>query len=700
MPPEKTTLTAAPRDRVLTWVLPLLPAMVALVLLVLSVFSAERIVADELERRASFRVEQASRLYADQLSRTIARRASEIQLLGEMARTDIPVQLWRDQMQRLKASSGSYVWIGVTDPYGQVEAATDGLLEGTSIASRGVFENGKEGAWFGNLHPPVALVEPLRTQGRPVPAELADIAMPLMDADGALRGVIATHLDARFFETLRQNVLGSADARRFLDLALVDGEGRVLLGQRPDMSDSEWRALLSEPPGPSRAVEDAQGEAYFVARSPVTPTDSALSTEWEVVGSQPLHAALAPVRQLERGLLIWGGLATLLLGIAGFAASRRLARPYNESEQVLREQGEVLSAVINSASDAVISVGMDGRITLFNPAAARIFGHPAEHMIGQPLDVLLPPMHRSHHLGYLQRFGESQATTRPMGVGRVTGLHANGQVLDLEASISQITVRGHKVLTAILRDVTERVRGERALAQTRLELSELTHRLLHQEKQTTRKLAQTLHDQLGQTLGAIRLSFDALYSLLPSNLTPKARERTLKLGEMIDTANAEVRQALVELRPPLLDESGLQVALENEVHARAPDADLVALQLKVEPSALDVRWPADVEYAAFMVAREALANAVMHAQASKVIVRVDGAPGWLRLSVTDDGKGLTPDLAAGRPGHLGIVGMRERALAIGARMEARGAPDSGTVISLTWEAKPEPSGAAVSSARP
>ena len=142
------------------------------------------------------------------------------------------------------------------------------------------------------------------------------------------------------------------------------------------------------------------------------------------------------------------------------------------------------------------------------------------------------------------------------------------------------------------------------------------------------------------------------------------------------------------------------MALQNEVQVRARDAERVAMRLKVEPSAADVRWPADVEYAAFMVAREALANAVMHAQASEVVVRVDGAPGWLRLSVADDGKGLTPDLAAGRPGHLGIVGMRERALAIGARMEAKGPPEGGTVISITWEAKPEGSASVTSHARP
>lgn len=685
--------TTAPRDRVLTWILPLLPAVAALALLILSLLSAEVIVAEELARRAGTRVEQTSQLYADQISRSLARRTVELQLLGEMARADIHTETWRDQMQRLKVSTNSYVWIGVTDEHGEVEVASDGLLEGVSIAHHGVFTNGRDGLWFGSLHPPAALRDPLRKRGLQQPDELADIAMPVYDTKGLTRGVIAAHLDARFFDQLRQQVLGPPEGRRALNLTLVDADGRVLIGERPSVTVSEWNVLLAGPEEKSFTVQDDKGQPYILSRVAIQPRDSELRTPWQVVGYQPLRAAVEPVRQLERSLLTLGGITTLLLGLAGFAVSRYLSRPYSQSEQHLHEQGEVLSAVINSASDAVISVDLAGRITLFNPAAARIFGHPASSMIGQPLDVLLPEMQRAQHLGHLQRFAESQTTTRPMGVGRVTGLRADGHTLDLEASISQITVRGHKVLTAILRDVTERVRAERAVAQYQLELSELTRRLLHQEKQTTRRLAQILHDQLGQTLGAIRLSFDALTGMIPLSLPDKAKERALKLGNMIDTANTEVRQVLVELRPPLLDELGLQAALENEVHTRTLDAEPVALQLKVAPTAAEVRWPADVEYAAFMVAREALANAVMHANASQVVVRLDGEAEWLHLQVTDDGKGLTPKMAAGRPGHLGIVGMRERALAIGARMEAKGLPKGGTVISLTWGIQPAaPSG--------
>lgn len=677
-------LRLIPGDRVLTWVLPLLPAAVAFLLLGPVLVLADRIVGNELERRAGQRVERSASALADEVSRMLARRTIEIDLLGVLARTDIKMQAWRTEMQRVKGTSDSYVWIGVTDASGVVQVATDGLLEGESIATRPMFTQGRNGAWFGSLHPPVPLDEPLRVYGLPVPTYLADISLPVFDLEGRTLGVIASHLDARYFDDLLKEVLGPVEGQRLLRLAIIDGDGNVMLGERPEVPESAWTDLLLGPPAVARSFKDLTGEAVLLARAAIAPEDSPLRTPWQVVASQPVNAALAPVRQLERSLLAWGSLTTLLIGLMGFALSRRLVRPYSESEKNLREKGEVLTAVVNSASDAVISVDEQGLITLFNPAAARIFGHPQEHMIGKSFDVLLQPDQRGLHLSYLQRFEVSTSITQPMGVGRVGGVRADGQALELDAAITLITRRGRPLLNAILRDVTERVRAERALKRYQAELSDLTQRLLSQEKQTTHKLAQILHDQLGQTLGAISLSFDALSGLTSANLSPQALDRERKLGALIEQAVVEVRQALVALRPPLLEDAGLPAALGNEVHARAAEAEPVVLRLEVTPAAVGMRWPPDVEYAAFMIAREALANALLHARATRVVLRIDGTPGWLHLQVIDDGVGLSPDLAGGRPGHLGIVGMRERALAIGARLEPQNSSGGGTVVSLKW----------------
>lgn len=836
--------------------LPLLPAAVALLLLGLMVWSVERVVGDELELRAEQRVEQTAAVYADRLSRVLARHTAELRLLALLPGLHEAPGVWRTHMDRLRQASPGYVWIGGTDAQGRVVAASDGLLEGASIAERPLFQQGQTRLWFGSLRPAVALREGLEAMNRAVPAQLADIALPFEGRDGQPGGVLAAHLDAAFYDALRDDVLGPRPNRRGLQMELASLDGQRLLGERAPLSEPQWRELAAAPPGAPRIFHTEEGAPILLVRHLVDRGTLPLATEWQVVAWQPLDKALAPVRELERYVLVWGGATVLLVSLVGFWLSRRLARPYSQlldavtermdpqhgaapgtllrviaeqmrrlparaasaseqtlaqvlhdanrlqavlehlpspvylldmrlrvlfwnaatervfgwsaaeaegrhvddifrdkdpessarlalredmlkgagpwvfeghqlrrdgtdvwgewritkvygadgsalgllvqvrdltaerqGERALREQGEVLAAVINAASDAVIGVDMAGRVTLFNPAAARIFGRSAESMLGQSLDPLLPPQQRHEHLGLMQSFAESHVNTRPMGFGRVKGLRADGTELELEASISHIAVRGQKLLTAILRDVSDRVKAEQALARYQLELSELTQRLLHQEQLTTRELAQTLHDQLGQTLGAIRLSFDALLHSTQDTLAPRAAQRARTVAQQIEQAIAEVRQALVRLRPPVLEDLGLCAALDNEVRQRAAEADPVSLHVRTIGDAGLQRWPEDVEYAAFMVAREAMVNALQHAQASRIVLRVEGDEQQLRLDIVDDGIGLPEELAFGRPGHLGMVGMRERALAIGARLNARQRAERGTRVTLLWTAR-------------
>lgn len=377
---------------------------------------------------------------------------------------------------------------------------------------------------------------------------------------------------------------------------------------------------------------------------------------------------VAAPRRLDDGLICWDGIQTDI-------TERRAA------ELQHRENEAMLAAVIGSASDAVISTDVEGRVTLFNPAAERIFGHAAPTVLGRGLEALLPAGVRSRHGGDLAAFAASRIPSRGMGVGRVQGLRADGSELELEASISQVTVNEKQVLTAILRDVTDRVRTERSIVQYQLELTELTHQLMAQEKATASRLAQVLHDQLGQTLTAMRIDFvgEAQFA------DPAQNARHGRVDQLIDQAVREVRQVLVELRPTLLDERGLVEALDNELRTRRVAADSLHLLLDAPAGLATQRWDGDVEYAAFMVAREAIGNALRHAKATLVRVTLSGDACALRLEVTDNGVGFATDTPTARPGHLGMVGMRERSIAIGARFEVRSSPGGGTSVCLAWE---------------
>ena len=248
-------------------------------------------------------------------------------------------------------------------------------------------------------------------------------------------------------------------------------------------------------------------------------------------------------------------------------------------------------------------------------------------------------------------------------------------------SVSRIEVNGQQYFAAIMRDITDRVRTERALVQYQVELTELTQALLAQERSTANRLAQVLHDELGQTLAAIRIDFVSDVPLAGAD----EQARHARVDRLIDQAVREVRSVLAELRPTILDESGLAEALDNELADPRMGPDGLAIELAVAPELRALRWDRKVEYAVFMVAREAINNALRHARATRVRISLSGGASALRLEVSDNGAGFESAAQTARPGHLGMVGMRERSIAIGARFEVDTRPGEGTSVVLTWQ---------------
>ncbi len=234
-------------------------------------------------------------------------------------------------------------------------------------------------------------------------------------------------------------------------------------------------------------------------------------------------------------------------------------------------------------------------------------------------------------------------------------------------------------------DVTDQRRAEASLLESRQELTELSQRLLDQERETARRLAQALHDRLGQTLGSARVYLDVALRSLP----PPVPGPLVKLSELVDSAVAQVRDVLVDLRPPLLEAQGLARSLRDEVQRQAGELDDLHVDFAVDDDAVErQRWPDAIEYAAFMIAREAVANALLHARADTVRVTLGGTADRLTLRVRDDGVGIGERDRHGRHGHLGIVGMRERALAVHARLAIDAVPAGGTSVHLTWQRAP------------
>jgi len=205
-----------------------------------------------------------------------------------------------------------------------------------------------------------------------------------------------------------------------------------------------------------------------------------------------------------------------------------------------------------------------------------------------------------------------------------------------------------------------------------LELSERVGResmraLLHGQELERARLARELHDETGQALASILLGLKAREQQV-------GEELLLELRELVGAALDNVRRLTVELRPPALDDFGLEAALERLASIHAERSGLRTELSVVNAGSL----PTDFETALFRIVQEALTNIVKHAQAGSVSIVVTQSDGIVRSVIEDDGVGFSPD--AVREGALGLVGMRERVHLLGGRLEVQSAPGSGTTL--------------------
>ena len=192
------------------------------------------------------------------------------------------------------------------------------------------------------------------------------------------------------------------------------------------------------------------------------------------------------------------------------------------------------------------------------------------------------------------------------------------------------------------------------------------------------RLALELHDVVSQKLFSVMLTAEAAATQIDRDLFA-ARAQLERLRELAREALDELRSLILGLRPAELERDGLEGALRKEVELlRRVHGTNVELEVEA-----DARIePGERELALLRIAHEALHNAVRHAHAENVTVRVGGTNGTLVVVVSDDGVGFEPDSADLRSRHLGLTSMEERARELSGRLHIRSAPGKGTTVRI------------------
>jgi PAS domain S-box-containing protein len=212
-------------------------------------------------------------------------------------------------------------------------------------------------------------------------------------------------------------------------------------------------------------------------------------------------------------------------------AQDRVAR----NSKQLRESEVRLAGIVSIAADAIITVDSDYRITLFNEGAEIVFGYRPAEVLGRPLNILLPERLRAAHNQHVTQFVEGAVTSRRMGERRpIFGLHRDGHEFPAEASISRVETGQGRILTVVLRDITERQASRLALEKTNeileARVAARTQELeaemrRRQDAQSALVQAQRL-EAVGQLTGGVAHDFNNLLTIITGNLELLAERNT------------------------------------------------------------------------------------------------------------------------------------------------------------------------------
>ena len=335
-----------------------------------------------------------------------------------------------------------------------------------------------------------------------------------------------------------------------------------------------------------------------------------------------------------------------------------------------------LRGILDSAMDAIITIDEEQQVMLFNAAAEQVFGYTREEAIGAPLTRLIPARYRGEHAAHVADFGNSGTTTRKMGAQRiVTGVRKSGEEFPIDASISQISEGGAKFYTVILRDVTERVNALNALSRSREELREFAAAATSVREQEKSRIARELHDELGQSMTALKMDLIWMTERMPAGQDALAAKLAAMQG-MLDGTVAATRRISADLRPLMLDDLGLLPAVEWLVQTFTERAG-VECELNLTSPDLELQEP--YATAVFRILQESLTNIARHAQASRVEITVSRRGDMVNLSIQDNGRGFATD-GPRKPNSYGLTGLRERAYLLDGQTEIVSAPGQGTRV--------------------
>ena len=345
------------------------------------------------------------------------------------------------------------------------------------------------------------------------------------------------------------------------------------------------------------------------------------------------------------------------------------------AEQAQHKSEELFRGLLESAPDAMVILDANGTIQVVNAQTERLFGYARAELREQSVETLLPERYRSAHLRH--RIGHlSSAEARPMGGGlELYGRRKDGTEFPIDISLSPMASESGTLVIAAIRDMTARHEAKAKLDES-FEIAQrqrLFARLIAAQEEERLRIASDIHDDTIQAMTATSLRMQQLRRHLTE---PDQIELLSRLEDAVRDSITRLRRLMFDLRPASLDRSGLAAAL-RELLERLHEETHLTFTLENHLTSEPV---GGTRTAVYRIAQEALANIKKHAAASAVNVELRTVGGGCRVRIQDDGKGFDVADTDAKPGHLGLVSMRERAQIAGGWWLVRSPAGGGTAV--------------------
>ncbi|PHN39943.1 sensor histidine kinase [Pseudomonas amygdali] len=438
----------------------------------------------------------------------------------------------------------------------------------------------------------------------------------------------------------------------FAGLAIVGDIGLPQLlrvASRRDMP--ELAAIVSEA---LRAIPAKELEQLHARWMPLTPSHFIESTKlWKNLCILLLVMLLACF-----AIVVWQRRQQQAQEQELLCAREELARRV-EGEEALR----LAQFSIDQSTVGILWVNWDSRVRYANRAAESMLGYAPGQVVERPLIDFEPGLHMDR---WLNLWKNARSREDSPQVFEAHCLRADGSLRPADVSLSFLRFHEAEYLVVFLSDASERRRAHD-------QLRELSAHLESVREEEKARIAREVHDELGQMLTVLKLE-TSMCELAYADLDPGLGERLDSMKRLIAQLFQLVRDVATALRPPILD-AGIASAIEWQ--ARRFEARTQIPCLVQVPDNLPVLSDARAT-GMFRILQKALTNVMRHAQAHTVEISLTLQDGMMCMSIADDGQGFVVE--SGRVVSFGLVGMRERVLMLGGRLELDSDAGEGTTL--------------------